>query len=75
MGSWVDVYAASGITVGERIQIQSKSPTPVMVWVGSTAPSGVTQGYAIDTFGVGYLDEGEVGAFVYGNGPISVQVV
>ena len=55
LNTWTNVYAATGIAVGTRLQIQSKREYPCMIWEGATAP-GVTgddnrQGYELTMAG------------------------
>lgn len=39
VSTWVDLYAASGITVGNKILVQNIGYTNIQLYVGATSPS------------------------------------
>lgn len=72
-GDWVNVYAATGITVGTALYIQNKSASPALVYISATKPTTTLDGYTMVQFETIYIDPNEVGVWAKGNGPINVQ--
>ncbi len=74
--AWVDVYSATGITVGVALQIQNKGSGIALVYTGASAPPSLEgYGYAVQTFDVANVDSGEAGCFILARGAINVQQV
>lgn len=73
-GSWVDVYAATGIAVGTAIYIQNKSSSQALIYIKSTAPTTTSDGYAMVQFETIFIDPNESGVWAKGNGPLHVQI-
>ena len=75
---WVDLYAASGITVGTRIKVQNIAVNTVLLYSGAVAPASLDY-YAIIERGVQAVNDiGDSGAWAYAkgnNGLVNVKVV
>ena len=80
--TWVDLYAASGVTVGVQIVTSNLSETPVKLFSGAVVPAGAENnddtGY-FDSLGVNddsVNDSGDAGAWAYSHtdGLVNVKV-
>lgn len=71
--TWKDINAATGIAAGTEIIIQNKSPRPIFVWLGASAPTTPNAGFRIDTGGTSTVDAGEPKVWVFGTGNIYIQ--
>ncbi len=80
-GVWVDVYAATGLTVGNKIQIQNKSSSPMLLQIQASKPTEASldgwmlySGMLGASYEVGVSDI-PAGSSVYvkGTGRINVQ--
>ena len=65
-GAWVDLYAATGITVGTQLIIQNfSSKSPVALSDSASEPTSTTGRVRIDQTQFYQNDSGDVGAWAY----------
>ncbi len=77
-GEWVNLYAATGITVGTQIRIQNfKSNSPVALADSASEPTPTTGRVRIDETQFFLNESGDLGSWAYCSSlaSISVQVV
>lgn len=74
-GSWHNVYAASGITVGTPILIQSKGSSMVFLWEGDTPPANSAWD-GVKFFDAPWVADqvGIAGCWVKSNGAVVINV-
>jgi hypothetical protein len=72
--AWQNAYTLSGLTVGTALIIQNKSSAPAYVQIQSAAPSASNRdGFVLNAYDSCTIGASEVGAFVFGQGPVSIQ--
>ena len=80
--AWVDLYAASGIVVGTKVNIHNKGASRVTVAVNATEPLTTHTGVFLAPVGVGapsiplQNEDGDAGlwAYSFGGGSVNVEV-
>ena len=71
--AWLDIYSATGITVGTAVDIQNKGSDMVFVQVKGSAPAADNRdGYIILPYEKLQIGAGEVGLWAYGAGELTV---
>ena len=72
----VDLYAATGITVGTKVSVQNITSSDVRVYVGATAPTqGVSGGALLIPSQSGENTQGDSGLWAWSVTGGAVQVV
>lgn len=72
--AWLDVNTSTGISVGTEVLLQNKSPKPVFIWLGTSAPTSTSAGYRLLPGESLIVDYGEPKIWAFGKGNILVQV-
>lgn len=69
--TWINLYTATGITVGTALEIYNKGSTPCNLVIRATTPVNNTMGIPIGIDSAGqhrYVSSGESGVWVYATG-------
>ena len=74
-GEWVDIYAVTGITPATAFSAQNKSSGYLLIYVNETPPSGDSSwGFGVPPMQVAEVGAGDQHVWLFGNGPVFVQV-
>lgn len=63
VGGSIDLYSATGITVGTQIRVQNKGNTIAFLTAEASAPANNDDGVALDTYTMAVNGSGDAGAW------------